>query len=169
MKRLLLAGLLVLPLAAARAQQDDAYGSLVGMAQSPDKGPTTETIPPDNAAAEEHRSSGPAEPGAPASFAPERDRRPAARKPAAAKREAASDDGFSPVAVPPSAAPRVWTKFFASLMPPAGRLPSFEVGASTAPRRSGQAPRPATAASAAGSAQGLLELVAAATTPTTAP
>lgn len=167
MKRLLLAGLLVLPFALARAQQNDAYGSLVGMAYSPDKGPLAETIPADDAPAGERRAGPAPSKDAPEEFAPARAEKPEKPKPRQAGREAAAGEDAPSVAVPAAAAPRVWTKFFSSLMPPTGRLPAFEVAFSSSARRSrAEAPRVDTAASAAGSAQGLLELVAAATTPT---
>lgn len=173
MKRLLLAGLLVLPLAlsrtGARAEQDDAYGSLVGMADSAagDRGPQAGDIPPDNAAAEGRRI-----PGAPSGDAPETEFGSAqavrtAKKPTEAKREAAKESDAPSVAVPAVSAPRVWTKVFSSLIPSMTRVPAYEVAASTAPRRARPEPaREATAASAAGGARGLLELVAAATAPT---
>jgi len=166
MKRLLLAGLLVLPFAVARAQQDDAYGSLVGMAYAPEKGPATETIPADNPYAEEsRRNAAPSEDAPESATAPARAEKSAPRKPSREpKREAAQDDEAPLVAVPAAPAPRVWTKFFSSLMPPTSRIPSFEVAASTSPRRSRpETVRPETAASAAGAAQGILELVAATT------
>lgn len=172
MKRLLLAGLLALPLAlsrtGARADQDDAYGSLVGMAGSAasDRGPEAGDIPPDNPSIET-RSSSPAASAAPAAaYAPARAEKPAKPVPApAAKREAAKDDDAPSVAVPAASAPRVWTKVFSTLLPPAARAAGFEVAASTASRGA----RPSTPASAAGSAQGLLELVAAATAPSLEP
>lgn len=167
MKRLLLAGLLLPPFALARAQQHDAYGSLVGMAYSPDKGPLTEAVPDDHVPPEARRSGSAPAARAEAEFArpPEKRDKPAPRP--AGREGAPAAEGDAPsVSVPAAAAPRVWTKFFASLMPPAGRLPSFEVAASTSPRRARpETPRADTAASAAGSAQGMLELVAAATTP----
>lgn len=166
MKRLLLAGLLVLPFAIARAQQDDAYGSLVGMASAPDKGPTTETIPADGPPVEESRSA--PEPADVSEYESGHARAaatPAPRKPSREpKREAAQDDDAPSVAVPAASAPRVWTKFFSALMPPSQRMPSFEVAVSTSPRRARpETARPATPASVAGSAQGIIELVAAAT------
>ncbi len=168
MKRLLLAGLLVLPLAlarpGARADEHDAYASLVGMAgaASSDRGPQAGEIPADmprrvisraaaraetpEAALEAVRAGAEPTPG-PAFSAPKREKaRPA--------REAAAPSVF----VPPAAAPRVWTMVFASLLPPTSRAPAFEVEASTSARL-------ATAASDAGAAQGFLELFAAATAP----
>lgn len=170
MKRLLLAGLLLLPLALSRAEQDDAYGSLIGMADSAsgDKGPQAGEIPPDNAAMSERRradnpayASGAAEPEAPAAVPSS-----SAPKPAKVKREAAKEEEAPVVAVPPPAPRRAWTRMFSSLMPPPVRDSSFEVAASTAPRRyrAKTSPHP-TAASEAGMAQGMLELVAAATAP----
>lgn len=171
MKRLMLAGLLFLPLAlarpGARADEHDAYASLVGMAGSAvsDRGPQAGEIPADLAGRMTGRAAARAE-------APEAD--PAAQadparvdaKPQAAtapKRESArpAREQAAPfVFVPPAAAPRVWTKVFASLIPPMRRVPAFEVAAST---------RLATAASDAGSAQGLRELFAAATAPSLHP
>lgn len=172
MKRLLLAGLLVLPLAlsrtGARADQDDAYGSLVGMAGSAasDRGPEAGDIPPDRPDRGEERSVSDAPGTARTDFGA-----PARReaKPVAPRRERAKPgrDGDAPsVAVPAAPAPRLWTKVFSSLLPPAARAASFDVAASTSPRVVRPEPeRRVTAASAAGSAQGLLELVAAATAP----
>jgi hypothetical protein len=173
MKRLLLAGLLALPIAlsrtGARAEQEDAYGSLVGMADSAadDKGPQAGEIGPD--LAEERSRSGPPEAAKTDSPAPAVARTPGkpAASSSAAKREAAKNDDAPSVTVPTATAPRVWTRLFASLLPPMTRTSAFEVSASTAARRVRPEPaRLATAASAAGSAQGLLELVAAATAPT---
>lgn len=179
MKRLLLAGLLALPLAlsrtGARADQDDAYGSLVGMADSAasDRGPEAGAVPPDSPAMEEASFS-----PAPSAEAPSpegataRAGKPAKPAPApAARREAPTKEDDAPaVAVPAAAAPRVWTRVFASLLPPMNRASSFEVAASTAPRGARpEAPRPSTPASAAGSAQGLIELVAVATAPSLEP
>lgn len=178
MKRLLLAGLLVIPVAlsrtGARADQDDAYGSLVSMADSAasDRGPEAGAIPPDAPSIEEGFSAPAASAPSPEA-APSRTEKPAKPAPApAARREAAIKDDDAPaVAVPAAAAaPRVWTRVFASLLPPMRRASSFEVAASTAPRGARpDAPRPSTPASAAGSAQGLIELVAAATAPSLEP
>lgn len=170
MKRLLLAGLLALPLAlarpGARADEHDAYASLVGMAgsASSDRGPQAGDIPPDLAGRVAGRSAARAELPEPA---PEAQAVPAPVEvePAAAvsapKRERARparEEAAPFVFVPTAAAPRVWTKVFASLLPPMKRAPAFEVAASTSARL-------ATAASDAGSAQGLRELFAAATAP----
>jgi hypothetical protein len=55
---------------------------------------------------------------------------------------------------------------FSALIPSTARIPAFEVSPSTAARRGpSERARPATVASAAGAAQGLIELVSAATTP----
>ncbi|MDP3543777.1 MAG: hypothetical protein Q8T11_15020 [Elusimicrobiota bacterium] len=167
MKRLLLAGLLVLPFALARsgvrADEHDAYGSLIGMAASAssDKGPQAGGIPPDLggrmggrfasvSAASKTDSAAPASPDVPASGA-----KTAAP---AVKRETVKSGDAPAVFVPPAAAPRIWTKVFASLVPPMRRAPAFEVAASTSSRLD-------TAASDAGSAQGFRELFAAATAP----
>ncbi|MEQ1919307.1 MAG: hypothetical protein ABL955_08920 [Elusimicrobiota bacterium] len=174
MKRLLLAGLLVMTMALSRAAalagQDDAYGSLIGMADSAarDKGPEAGDMPADLG----NRDGG--HPGADApkpvietGSAERREVKPVAQAPAP-KREAVKDDGAPSVAVPAAPAPRVWTRLFSSLLPPAARVSGFDVAVSSAARRGRPAPaHPATAASAAGSAQGMLELVAAATAPTT--
>ncbi len=174
MKRLLLAGLLAASFALIRAgarAESDAYGSLVGMADSAagDKGPQAGEIPPDNAAMPERRreegpaySSGSAEPETAAAPAPA-----AAPKPAKVKREAAKEDEAPAVTAPPPAPPRAWTRLFSKLMPAPQRPSSFEIAISTAPRRyrAKTAPRE-TAASASGAAQGMLEFVAAATAPT---
>lgn len=176
MKRLLLAGLLVLPLAlsrtGARADQDDAYVSLVSMADSAasDRGPEAGAIPPDSPSIEEASSTpAPSVEGPAPEAAPVRTAKPAPAP--AARREAPTKEDDAPaVTVPAAAAPRVWTRVFATLLPPMRRASSFEVAASTAPRGARpEAPRPSTPASAAGSAQGLLELVAAATAPSLEP
>jgi len=173
MKRLLLAGLLVTTMALSRAValagQDDAYGSLIGMAESAssDKGPEAGDMPSDLG---NNRDAG--RPGADAPkpvietrTAERREVKPAAHAPAP-KREAAKDDDAPSVAVPAAPAPRVWTRLFSSLLPPVARLPDFDVAISSVTRRRHPAPaHPATAESAAGSAQGMLELVAAATAP----
>lgn len=178
MKRLLLAGLLVLPLALSRtgvrAGQDDAYGSLVGMADSAagDKGPQAGDIPPDNAPAEEPRVSGTPSGDAPKTqFGSARARTPANKTASSrTKRAAAKDDDMPSVVVPAVSAPRIWTKVFSALIPSMTRPASYEVAASTSSRRARpEPPRAATAASAAGSAQGLLELVAVATAPSLDP
>ena len=143
MKRLLLAGSLALLFAlsrvGARAEQDDAFGSLIGMADSAsnDKGPQADldemrasstppegTKPDSPAPASEESATRPAAP-APV---------PASAAPAAPKRrrvEPRRDDGLGAVAVPAASAPRVWTKLFSSLLPPMARVSSFEVSAST--------------------------------------
>jgi hypothetical protein len=173
MKRLLLAGSLVLPFALARAQQGDAYGSLVGMADSAssDHGPQAGEIGSDLAG--ERLGSEPPEAAKTDSEAPAGERSEvsaAVAAPAPApKRERVKpkrEDDEPAVSVPAAAAPRVWTKLFSSLLPNMARGSAFEVAASTVSRSARPEPaRPATAASAAGSAQGMLELVAAATAP----
>ena len=173
MKRLLLAGLLVAPLALsrldARADQDDAYVSLLGMAGSAlsDRGPEAGEMPPDAPAIEARYSSAAASSAPDSTRAAVRSAEPAEK--AAPRRERGAPgrgEGSPPVAAPPAPVPRVWTKVFATLLPPAARAASFEVSASTAPRRARpEAVRQPTPASEAGSAQGLLELVAAATAP----
>lgn len=169
MKRLLLAGLLVVPFALSRsgvlAGEHDAYASLVGMAgaASSDRGPQAGEIPPDMAGRMAGRAA--SRPEVPEAF-PEaqalraRDARPvpAASAPKRENARPAREEAAPSVFVPPSAAPRVWTKVFASLIPPMRRAPDFEVAASTSARL-------ATAASDAGSAQGFRELFAAATAP----
>jgi hypothetical protein len=174
MKRLLLAGLLVLPLAlsrtGARAEQDDAYGSLVGMAgsASSDKGPQAGEIPSDNPSNEERRADErPSVEDPKTEYGSARAVKAEKKAPApAAKREAAKDDDRTAVAVPAAAAPRVWTRLFASLLPPAARPASFEIAVSTAARPARPEPaHQATAASAAGRERGMLELVALATAP----
>lgn len=179
MKRLPLAGLLVLPLAlsrtGARADQDDAYGSLVSLADSAasDRGPEAGAVPPDAPSIEEASSApAPSVEGPAPEAAPARGEKPAKPAPApAARREAPTKEDDAPaVAVPAAAAPRVWTRVFASLLPPMRRASSFEVALSTSPRGARpETARPSTRASAAGSAQGLLELVAAATAPSLRP
>lgn len=155
---------------AARAGQDDAYGSLVGMAESAssDEGPDAGSMPSDllnhsdRSAGRSPRSvpeTSKAGFGAPAVV--RRVDNPVVRAP---KREAAKNEGAPLVAVPAAPAPRVWTRLFSSLLPPMTRVSRFEVATSTV-ALTVQPPHPATAASSAGSAQGLLELVAAATAP----
>ena len=173
MKRLLLAGLLVLPFALARAQQGDAYGSLVGMADSAasDQGPQAGEIGSDLAG--ERLGSEPPEAAKAGFEAPAGERSevkveaPApARAPKRERVKPRREDDEPAVSVPAAAAPRVWTKVFSSLLPNMTRGSSFEVAASTAARRARPGPaRPDTAASAAGSAQGMLELVAVAPNP----
>lgn len=173
MKRLLLAGLLVAPFAlsrmGARAEQDDAYGSLVGMADSAasDQGPHAGAIPPENASTEENRAAGhPSGDELRTEFGSVLIKKTAKHASApGAKSEAAKDDAPS-VSVPAVSASRIWTSLFASLLPSMSRVPSYEVAVSTAaPRASPQPARPATAASVAGGARGLLELVATVTAP----
>jgi hypothetical protein len=175
MKRLLLAGIFLLPFAIVHAQQNDAYESLVSMADSAaeDKGPRADleegrpaSVAPEAAKTDLEAPTGAggeaqgearseAKPSAPAP-APKRER-PAPRH----------DDDAPSVPVPAAAAPRVWTRMFSSLLPSLARVPAFEVSLSTAVRRVRPEPsHPATAESAAGAAQGLIELVAVATTPT---
>lgn len=174
MKRLLLAGLLVIPVAlsrtGARADEDDAYVSLVSMAGSAasDRGPEAGAVPPDNPSIGEASSAPAPSVEAPA---PERVPAPAAPKarassPAAEREARKRDDDAPAVTVPAAAAPRVWTRVFSALVPPMRRAPSFEVALSTSPRGARpEAPRPSTPASDTGSAQGLLEFVAVATAP----
>jgi len=178
MKRLLLAGLLVLPLAlsrtGARADQDDAYGSLVSMADSAasDRGPEAGAVPPDGPSIEASSSAAPSAEAPSPEAVPARPETPAKPAPAPApRREAPTKEDDAPaVAVPAAAAPRVWTRVFASLLPPMNRASSFEVAASTAPRGARpESARPSTPASAAGFAQGLIELVAVATAPSLEP
>lgn len=175
MKRLLLAGLLVLPFALARAQQSDAYGSLIGMADSAasDKGPQAGVIPPGRPADDEeprYPAVAPAVdwteteivPSAPSpaqrSLSPRRDR----------SKKRRNDDAPS-VTVPSAGAPRVWTKVFSALLPPMVRISSYEVVVSSAVRRDKfDSPRPETSAVVVGGARGVLELVAVATAPTLA-
>lgn len=169
MKRLLLAVSLLLPLAlarpGARADEHDAYASLVGMAgsASSDRGPQAGEIPPDLGGRLAGRAAAPAEaseaePEGGQDASPDAPAEPVIAAPVP-KREGARparEQAGPSVFVPPAAAPRVWTKVFASLIPPMRRAPAFEVAAST---------RLATAASDAGSAQGFRELFAAATAP----
>ncbi len=170
MKHLLLAGLLVLPFATARAQQDDAYGSLVGMADSAsrDQGPQLDS----DLAGERLGSKSPeaAKTGFEASAGERNEVKAIAPAPTRAPKgervKQKREDDEPAVSVPSAAAPRVWTKLFSSLLPNMTRGSSFEVAASTSARRARPEPaRPDTAASAAGAAQGMLELVAAATAP----
>ncbi len=112
MKRLLLAGpfLLIFALSGARADPNDAYGSLVGMADSAsrDQGPQAGEISPAQAGKSAKKASAPG-----------------------AKSEAAKENDAPSVAVPAAAAPRAWTRLFSSLLPPMARVP-FGVAVSTA-------------------------------------
>lgn len=172
MKRQGLAGLLLLTLALwrpiARADQDDAYGSLVGMADSAssDKGPDAGEVPADGpVSAERGLSVASAEVAPKAASGAARAVIPT-RKAPAQKREIVKEDDAPVVAVPLAAAPRMWTKVFSSLLPAVVRGDSFELEVSTVARRARAEPsRSATAASLAGSAQGFLELVATASAP----
>lgn len=173
MRRLPLAVLLVLAVALSRAgvraEPDDAYGSLVGMADSAagDKGPQAGDIPRDNAPADEGRIAAATSSEAPKTdFGSAQAVRPA-KKAAMPGAKAAQKEGDAPsVAVPAASAPRVWTKVFSSLIPSLTRVASYEIAASTAAHRVRlEGSRAVTAATAAGSAQGILELVAAATAP----
>lgn len=175
MKRLLLAAALLLPLS-ARAEERDAYGSLVAMGVSAktDKGPAAEELelPKDVRRAKPDEKG--AAPDDENDLNPESAPRPApavstAAAPApSAKKE---DDARLPVKAPDAAAPRAWTRVFASLIPApkSSGIPSFDVAVSTHPLRPRMiAIRTVTPASQAGSAQGLLEVVAMATAPSDA-
>jgi hypothetical protein len=176
MKRLLLAVVLLaafaLTRAGVRAEQDDALDSLVGMADASksDKGPDAGDISADRTRKEESK------PAAPEPLKtdehhvetkPEASPEVKAPAPIKGKRaETRRDEEGPSVAVPASAAPRIWTKVFSSLLPAPSRATVFEVAASTSARRARLEPaHPATPASVAGSAQGMIELVAAATAP----
>ena len=175
MKRLLLASLLLVPLS-ARAEERDAYGSLLAMGDSAksDKGPAAEELElPKNGARAKPEEKG-AAPDDENELNPEAAPRPApavstAVAPApSAKKE---DDARPPVKVPEAAAPRVWTRVFASLIPAprASGIPTFDVAVSTRALRPRMlAVRTVTPASQAGSAQGLLEVVAMTTAPSDA-
>ncbi len=175
MIRLLLAvSLVCAPAGFSRAEQDDAYGNLIGMADSAssDKGPDAGEIPPDTAARPNSSSGEPSKAESPTdeSPKPEAAAAPAPVKPAQPVRPAArerADDDSAAVAAPATPAPRVWTRVFAALMPPMTRIDTFEVASSTVPARprAASAPRPVTVASDAGSALGLRELVSTATAP----
>ena len=174
MKRLLLAATFLLPFAIVHAQQNDAYESLVSMADAAaeDKGPRAdldgERSAPAAPEAAKADSEAPAGVGSEVPGEARSEAKPSAPAPAPKReRPAPRHDDAPSVPVPAAAAPRVWTKMFSSLLPSLARIPAFEVSASTAVRRGRPEPaHPATAASAAGAAQGLLELVAVATTPT---
>lgn len=174
MGRLLCAGLLLAALAASSRAEEDAYVALVGMAlsASTDRGPEAGDLPKDSAKGGAAREAAPdegsstAEPLKDAVKSPE-EPAPAAPAPASAavmkteeKRAAAPA-----VAVPADRAPRVWTRFFASLSPSMPTLePKFEAPASTSaarvPLRPRPAPRQAPSAAKFGAAMGLTELVA---------
>ncbi|MBI5247813.1 MAG: hypothetical protein HY923_11610 [Elusimicrobia bacterium] len=164
MKRILLAALLLQP---AFARAESALGSLVGMAASAaeDKGPDAGETPKDEAKPAQGSSTAPAEemPASEQARARVESPRP---EPARTPQPSRKDDDGPSVAVPASQPPRIWTRLFASLLPPLSRSAAFEVEASTEAPRALPAPtRPATPASAAGSAQGLREFVALATAP----
>ncbi|PIR18168.1 MAG: hypothetical protein COV48_07855 [Elusimicrobia bacterium CG11_big_fil_rev_8_21_14_0_20_64_6] len=170
MKLLLLAGLLVLP--SARAQQSDAYGSLVGMAVSAasDPGPQVGTVSPATTVAVErgYETISP-DTQARTEFVAGRSAWPAkSARTSRSERETERDD--SPAVVMPRAAvPRVWTRVFSALLPPMVRISSYEVAVSTVARIVRfETPRPETNAAVVGGARGVLELVAVATAPTLA-
>lgn len=169
MKRLLLAGLLVLPVVLARAQTGDAYGSLVGMADSAarDRGPQIDSDLAGERLGSESPEAGKTGIEAPTDVSSEVKAVAPAPAPAPApKRVKPRREDDEPVVFVSVAAPRVWTKIFSSLLPHMTRGSSFEVATSTTARRARPEPaHPATAASAAGSVQGMLELVASATAP----
>jgi len=169
MKRLLLAGLLVLPFAPVRAERDDAYVSLVGMADSAsgDRGPEAGEIPSADAAESSRVQGAPSGEAPITDFGPARAVKAARKASSPAAKPARKSDDAPSVAVPAVPVPRIWTRMFASLVPSRARVSSdYEVAASTAARRARPEPaREATPASVAGSAQGLLELVAVATAP----
>lgn len=178
MKRLLVAGTVLFFLGAnLRAEERDAYGSLVAMGASAktDKGPSAEELElPKNGGRDRNPEQKGAAPDDENELDPEAAPRPApivstAVAPApSAKKE---DDARLPVKVPEAAAPRVWTRVFASLIPAprSSGIPSFDVAVSThAPRPRMIAIRTVTPASQAGAAQGLLEVVSAATAPSDA-
>lgn len=175
MKRLLLAAVLLAPLS-ARAEERDAYGSLVAMGVSAktDKGPAAEELdlPKDFRRAKPDEKGG--APDDENELNPEAAPRPApavstAVAPApTAKKE---DESRLPVKAEAAAAPRAWTRVFAALIPApkSSGIPSFDVAVSThAPRLRMIAIRTVTPASQAGSAKGLLEVVAMATAPSDA-
>jgi len=175
MTRLLLAVTLLLP-ALSRAEQDDAYGSLVGMASvaAADKGPDAGE-PPKGEPARETSAAKPeeTEPGereVQIASEPAPNKTPSATAtapaPAPAPGRESKDDSGRAVTVPAPQPPRIWTRLFASLLPPATRAAAFEIEASTAaPRALPEPRRPSTPASVAGSEQGLLEFVSATTAP----
>lgn len=172
MGRLLLAVTLAFGSALARCESG-AFQSLIAMADSAstDLGPNAGELPKDEPKPApkpaSDADSGPVVDGdaplkdavgSPAAEAP-------ARAPAPAPRpETKPEAGPAVVAVPSAQAPRVWTRMFASLIPPMPRLEAkYEVATSTRPARAArpaEASRKATAASKFGSAMGLSELVA---------
>ncbi len=173
--RLLLAAALVLPLS-ARAEERDAYGSLVAMGESAktDKGPDAgELALPENGSRDKKPEEKGAAPDGENDLNPEAAPAPARSAPAvstsAAPAPAKEEAGRPAVLAQAGRAPRVWTSLFASLLPPlrpASDVPLFEVAVSTAALRPRPlVVRPVTTASQAGAAQGLLEVVAMATAP----
>ncbi|UPT73174.1 MAG: hypothetical protein M0D55_14940 [Elusimicrobiota bacterium] len=175
MKRLLLAAILVLPLS-ARAEATDAYGTLLAMGESAktDRGPAAEesALPPDQGRDRRNEEKGAAPDDEADALNPEAAPVAARQAPAVSTSAApapAKDDERPAVTAPAQTQPRVWTRVFASLLPPmrpASGIPTFEIAASTAPARPRiVAVRPVTPASQAGAAQGLLEVVAMATAP----
>jgi hypothetical protein len=178
MKRLLLAAILVLPLS-ARAEEGDAYGTLLAMGESAktDRGPAAEelALPDDQGKPRKDEERGAAPDDEKDELNPEA--APVAARPAPAVSTSAApapskDDERPPVTAPVAAQPRIWTRVFASLSPamrPSYGIPTFEIAASTVPARPRLlAVRPVTPASQAGAAQGLLEVVAAVTAPSDA-
>lgn len=172
MKRPLLAAAFVLASLTAFARNGSgagAYGSLVGMAQSAteDAGPDAGELPPDRARVPEGLRDAVAQPPAvriaatPASAA-----RPGSAGPAAP----ASAPDPRVVAAPPPAAPRIWTRLYATLLPswrPRGAVAASSAPAlSTATFRAVPAPLPADKDGVlAGEVRGLAELVSASAAP----
>ena len=173
MNSLLLSALLVTSVSiGARAEQSDAYVSLVGMADSAstDKGPEPGEIASNTI--EEQRSSDDAsssvEPKTEIGSSPVEALTVTTPepKPVIARAPSRKEDDTPVVIVSQARSPRIWTKLFASLLPPMTRIELFEVKASSVVLLARPAPtRPATPASVTGSARGLLEVVAAATAP----
>lgn len=178
MKRILLAGLAVCALVLARervrADQENAYDSLLGMAASAalDKGPEIGTVPEGRpgirvsvarGASAERLVRGGSGPAASSAF------EPASGEASPARKRAPGPD-FEPVGASRAVPARIWTHLFASLLPPLGTAPreAFAVESSSAASRAPSAPREMRApleAHESGSAMGLRELVAAATAP----
>ncbi len=157
MKRVILAVLLASPAAFARAE--DAFVSLAGMAlvAATDKGPDAGEIPKDAPAPAAEKASA-SDSEAPAAGAPVRPvRKPEKKTAEARKAEYQAREGLI-VAADASAAPRVWTRFFASLSP-SPRSGSFELAVST------EVVRSTSPATVAGVSSGLAEVVAAFSAP----
>jgi hypothetical protein len=162
---------LLLCSAARAARADDAYASLVGMAQAAasDRGPDAGAVPPGRAAPARRAgepASRRAEPAAASSASPAAGEvlRDAVGAPSALPASAAS--AVPPAAVLPGGLRGAWVRLYATLAPSPRRVPSFEAPAvSTAAARVAPAPPARPDPAAAGARRGLNELLSAASAP----